>query len=90
MVRKVAKQWLTKNGSLEFRIKIFNPIRRDYPNLLRSFRDKKIKLAGADPIPDLGVKEGSDNFEIWSSDVNALRTLKFYFEKRGMETTWIW
>ena len=90
MVRKVAAKWLLTNGNLEFRIRIYNPIRRDYPSLLRSFRDKKIKLAKTDPIPDLGVSEKSDGFEIWSSDVKSLRTLKEYFEKRGMDTSWIW
>jgi hypothetical protein len=90
MVKKAAAKWLLKNGNIEFRIRVYNPIRRNYPSLLRSFRDKKIKLAKADPIPDLGVQERSDGFEIWSSDVNSLRTLKEYFERRGMETSWIW
>jgi len=90
MAKRIARTWLRKNGSLEFRIRIYSPNRRDYPSLLRSFRDQKIKLAGTDPIPDLGVKEGSDGFEIWSSNVDSLRKLKTYFEKRGMETSWIW
>lgn len=90
MAKKVARQWLKKNGTIEFRVRVYSPDRKDYPSLLRSFRDQKIKLASTDPIPDLGVKENSDGFEVWSSDVNALRKLKSLFEKRGMETSWIW
>lgn len=66
--------------------------RRALPNLLRSFRDNKIKLGGKslDPIPDLGVREAFDHFILWSSDREALTKLGSWLESKGFETSLIW
>jgi len=53
MSKSVARQWLEKQANPEFRIKVFNPNAKNYPSVLRSFRDGKLKLAGVEPVPDL-------------------------------------
>lgn len=90
MTKEVASSWLLKQAHPEYRFRVFNPNPKDYPNLLRAFRDGKTKIAGVGDIPDLGVKEEFGGFYVWSSDVVALEQLKNFFEKRGMETSWIW
>lgn len=90
MSRKVARQWLLKQARPEYRFRVFNPNAKDYPSVLRSFRDGKIKVGNVAPIPDLGVKEDFEGFYVWSSDQEALKTLQQWFAKRGLETTWIW
>jgi len=92
MTKKVARQWLLKKANPEYRFRVFNPLAKDYPSVLRSFRDGKLKLANGDvaPIPDLGVKEDFESFTVWSSDREALKTLEQWFSKRGLETNWIW
>lgn len=90
MSRKVARQWLLKQAKPEYRFRVFNPNAKDYPSVLRSFRDGKLKVGNVAPIPDLGVKEDFEGFYVWSSDQAALKTLQQWFAKRGLETTWIW
>ena len=90
MARSVAKAWLESNVRREYRMKIFNLTRSDFPNLLRSARDKKIRLTGVDLFPDLGVQEDNENLVVWTSDVESLPRLKQFFERQGMETTFIW
>lgn len=63
---------------------------RNLPGLLRSFRDGKVAMADVPRITDLGVKEGFDSVEVWSSDRESLVALKDWFEKRGFETTGVW
>jgi len=92
MTKSVARQWLLKKAKPEYRIRVFNPATKDYPSVLRGFRDGKLRLAGGGvkPIPDLGVKEDFEGFYVWSSDREALKTLEQWFSKRGLETNWIW
>lgn len=90
MSKQLARSWLLRQAKPEYRIRVFNPNAKDYPSVLRSFRDKKAKLEGVDPIPDLGVKEDFGGFYVWSSDHDALKTLQQWFAKRGLETSWIW
>lgn len=90
MSKSVARQWLLKSARPEFRVRVFNAAAKDYPSVLRSFRDGKMKLAGVMPLPDLGIKEEFGAFYVWSSDQGALKTLQAWFEKRGLETSWIW
>ena len=77
MSKTVARQWLEKQANPEFRIKVFNP-------------NAKLKLAGVEPVPDLGIKEDFGGFYVWSSDQKAMQTLQKFFERRGLETSWIW
>jgi len=90
MSRKIARQWLLKQAKPEYRFRVFNPNAKDYPSVLRSFRDGKLKMGSVAPLPDLGVKEDFEGFYVWSSDMTALKTLQQWFAKRGLETTWIW
>jgi len=90
MSKSVARQWLLKKAKPEYRFRVFNPLAKDYPSVLRSFRDGKLKLGSVEPIPDLGVKEDFEGFYVWSSDQKSLKTLERWFAKRGLETNWIW
>lgn len=90
MSKQVARSWLLRQAKPEYRIRVFNPNAKDYPSVLRSFRDKRARLTGVDPLPDLGVKEDFGGFYVWSSDLDALKTLQQWFSKRGLETSWIW
>jgi hypothetical protein len=90
MSKTVARAWLVSHAKPEYRFRVFNPNAKDYPSMLRSFRDGKMKLAGVQPLPDLGVKESFDSFFVWSSDYEAMKTLHGWFDKHGLETSWIW
>lgn len=90
MTKSVARRWLLKQATPEYRFRVFNPAAKDYPSVLRSFRDGKVAMQDVAPLPDLGVKEDFEKFYVWSSDREALKTLENWFRKRGLETTWIW
>ena len=89
MAKKVAESYLRSKTQPEYRMKVYGcsyDIKK-IPSLLRSFRDRKVVLAGVDFIPDLGVKEDFDALEVWTSDSAGLKKLASWFESRGMETT---
>lgn len=91
MARNVARDWLVSRAKPEYRFRVYhNQDLRPYANLLRSFRDKRFKLAGVEDIPDLGVREKTGSLMVWSNDWKALMSLKTFFEKKGMDTSWIW
>lgn len=92
MAKAVARRWLEGRLRPEYRLRVYYGAReiRGVPALLRSFRDAKLKIGSVDPIPDLGVNEGIDHFEVWSSDRDGLRALQAWFEERGCETTGVW
>lgn len=92
LAKLVATRWLEASVHPEYRLKVYAgsvEINR-VPSLLRSFRDSKLKIGSVDPIPDLGIKEGFDHVELWSSDSEGLRKLQAWFEERGCETTGVW
>ena len=90
MTKKVARQWLLAQAKPEYRFRVFNPNAKDYPSVLRSFRDGKLRLASVEPLPDLGLSEDFEGFYVWSSDRDSLKTLERWFARRGLETNWIW
>ena len=92
MARLVAKRWIEARTHSEYRLTVYYGSReiRGLPGLLRSWRDAKIKIGGMTPIPDLGLKEGFDHFEVWSSDREGLLEFKTWCEARGCETTGVW
>lgn len=92
MAKDVARRWLGRLATSEHRLKILYGVREEkkLPNLLRSFRDRKATFADVPFIEDMGVKEGFDYVEVWSSDRDGLMKLRDWFEKRGYETTGIW
>ena len=91
MAKNVAREWLETRARPEYRFRVYhNADLSPYANLLRSFRDNRFKLAGVSQIPDLGLREMAGGLTVWSSDWKALMTLKTFFEKKGMDTSWIW
>jgi hypothetical protein len=92
MAKSLARQWLRKQATEEYRLKVyFGAIEiRNLPGLLRSLRDAKIRMAGVEPITDMGIEEGFDSITLWSGNRTSLINLKDWFEKRGFETTGIW
>ena len=95
MAHRLATRWLRERTRPEYRMRVLSvgPSRERWalPNLLRSFRDEKVKLGGLpDPIPDLGVRDGFDAFVVWTSDREALIKLAAWLESRGYETSGIW
>lgn len=94
MARRIAARWLNDQAKPEYRLKVFTAgtsrERRAMPNLLRSFRDGRIRLGSMEPIADLGVREEFDHFVLWSSNREALMKLAAWFEERNYETTGIW
>lgn len=92
MARALARRWLESQVHSEHRLTIFYD-RKDakgIPNLLRSFRDAKLRIGSIDPIPDLGVQEDFDAVTIWSNDRIAIVRLAAWFEQHGYETTGMW
>jgi hypothetical protein len=49
-----------------------------------------VRLAGVPKIPDMGVREGFDSVEVWSSNAKGLSALQQWVEDRGLETSGIW
>jgi hypothetical protein len=92
MPKNVARRWLSRVAQVEYRFKVLLGTKeiRNLPGLLRSFRDRKVGMAGVSPLPDLGVKENFDFIEVWSTDHDGVMRLKDWFEKRGFETTGVW
>ncbi len=93
MARRLARRWVIQKARPEYRLTIYRSANRELrnlPDLLKSFRDGKVKVAGIDPIPDLGVKAGFDHCEIWTTDRDKLKELDAWFQKMGCETTGIW
>jgi hypothetical protein len=92
MPKTVAKRWVARIAHAEYRFKILLGTQevKGLPGLLRSFRDRKVAMAGVEPLPDLGVKENFDYIEVWSSNHDGIVKLKDWFERRGFETTGVW
>ena len=93
MAKSIASRWVRERLKEEYRFSAYQCGSTDIkklPSLLRSFRDGKIKMAGVDPLPDLGVEEKFDSVTVWSSDKDSLMTLQNWFEVRGVETSGMW
>lgn len=92
MSRQVAEAWVRKVAKAEYRFQVLggaHELRRALA-ALRAHRDGKLRMAGVDPIGDLGIQEGYEGISFWSGDRVALLGLKDWFEKRGHETTGVW
>ena len=93
MAKDIAKQWLRKRVTDEYRLKIYSTQTVDFqplPGLLKSLREGKVKLGSVTQIKDLGVDVGFDYISIWSSERETLIELKDWLEKRGFETSGVW
>lgn len=93
MTKRLARRWVLSHIRPESRITVYygsDDVSR-IPSLLRSFRDGKVKLTGVDiKIPDLGVQERFDAFEVWSSDKESMKVLNKWLEDRGFQTSGVW
>lgn len=93
MAKDIARQWIRKRTTSEYRLKIYASRNVDFqslPSLLHSVRSGKAKLGSVSSIPDLGIETGFDFISIWSSDKESLVALKDWLENRGLETSGIW
>lgn len=92
MARAVARRWIGKVARAEYRVRVlYGAVEyKNLPNLLRAFRDGKVAMKGLKPLPDMGVKEDFDGFEVWSSDKEAILSLNTWLEGRGFETSGVW
>jgi len=92
MARSVARRWVGRVAKAEYRLRVlYGAVEfKNLPNLLRAFRDGKVAMSGLQALPDMGVKEDFDGFEVWSSNKDALMSLNVWLEARGFETTGVW
>lgn len=92
MARTLAKRWLSArlHPEHQFTVYFVGKDVKGIPNLLRSFRDARLRIGSVDPIPDLGVSEDFDSVTVWSADRDALVKLASWFETHGYETSGVW
>lgn len=93
MAKMVARKWLTKEATVEYRLTAYSSdprLLKALPSLLRSFRDSRVRLGSLQAISDLGIKENGDSVSIWSSDADKLAALQGWLEKKGYDTTGVW
>ena len=93
MTKRLARRWVLQHITPESRITVYygaDDVSR-IPSLLRSFRDGRVRLTGVSiTMPDLGVKERFDAFEVWSSDKESMVVLNKWLEDRGFQTSGVW
>ena len=90
MAKLVARKWLAKNASTEYRLTAYhsdNRLLSRLASLMRSFRDGRIRLGSLAVISDLGVREEGDGVTIWASDPDKMAALQGWLEKKGYDTT---
>lgn len=92
MARALARKWVEAQARPEHRLTVYFIGKEVWglPNLLRGFRDSKLKIGSVDPIPDLGVSEDFDSVTVWSSDRDALVKLAAWFENHQYDTSGVW
>jgi len=90
MAKRLARKWLSDNSSPEYRLTIYRGASKssvNLPSLLRSFREGRIRIGSAQPIPDLGVKPGFDYVTVRSSNYDALLELDSAVQSLGCDTS---
>jgi hypothetical protein len=89
MAHNVARRWIGRVARSEYRIRVLYGATefKNLTNLLRCFRDGKVAMKGLPRIPDMGIKEGFDGIDVWSSDYAAMVQLDKWFEAKGIETS---
>lgn len=91
MVKRVAKLWLDKTATEEYRIKVYSNFdsKTNLPSWLRSFREGRSKFGSIVPF-DFAVEENPDHVIIRSRDYESIRALNARIEEMGFETSGIW
>lgn len=96
MTKNVAERWLQVHTAREYRVTVYETIKskpiKNLMQLLRSFRDGKTKVAGLEPVTDLGMSniESFGALTIWSSNYTEIKELITWLEKHGYDTTGVW
>ena len=93
MAKRLANKWISAHSAPEYRLTIYRGSSKSttsLPGLLRSFRDGKLKIASALPIPDLGVQPEFDHVIVKSRDCDALSALELAVQKLGCETSGVY
>lgn len=93
MAKVVALQWIRANAIPEYRLTIYqgpDKITQNLPNVLKSFRDGKVRLANLSPISDLGIQPEFDFVVVKSKDYDALQALDRALCKIGCETSGVY
>ena len=93
MAKRLAKKWVVSHSAPEYRLTIFRGScspSLNLPNLLRSFRDGKIRVAFAHPIADLGIRPEFDHVVVRSKDFDALTVLDEAVQKLGCDTSGVY
>lgn len=92
MARQVAQQWITARAHPEHRLTVYyiGSEAKALPNLLRGFRDSKIRMGSVPAIPDLGIQEAFDFVSLWTENRENLKKLASWLEEHGFETSGVW
>ncbi len=92
MAKRLASKWIEAHSSPEYRLTIYRGSSKpnNLPALLRSFRDGKLRIASAKPVPDLGVQPEFDHVVVRSSDYEALNALDVAVQKLGCDTSGVY
>lgn len=92
MAREVARKWLEQNSFAEYRFRVLlnGGDASSYVGLLKGHRDGRLALSKVASLPDLGVLEEVGSLTVWSSNKQGMLSLRRYFTRRGMDTSWIW
>jgi hypothetical protein len=92
MAKRLASMWVAAHASPEYRLAIYRGSSKpvNLPSLLRSFRDGRLRIASAMPVPDLGVRPEFDHVVVRSSDFDALYTLDVAVQKLGFDTSGVY
>jgi hypothetical protein len=92
MAKRLASKWISAHSSPEYRLTIFRGSAKmgNLPSLLRSFRDGKLRIANAAPMPDLGIQPEFDHVVVRSKDFDALTALDAAVQKLGCDTSGVY
>jgi len=92
MAKRVASKWIEAHSSPEYRLTIYRGSSKpnNLPALLRSFRDGKLRIASAEPVPDLGIRPEFDHVVVRSKDFDALTALDEAVQKLGCDTSGVY
>ena len=92
MAKRLASKWIEAHSSPEYRLTIYRGSAKssNLPALLRSFRDGKLRIATAQPVPDLGIQPEFDHVVVRSSSYDALNALDAAVQKLGCETSGVY
>lgn len=92
MAKRIASVWVEAHSSPEYKLAIYRGSSKptNLPALLRSFRDGRLRISSAIPIPDLGIRPEFDHVVVRSSNYDALNALDIAVQKLGCDTSGVY